>query len=323
MMAEPLSDDFRLIPPDFLDRDWKEGFGVFYKGGDESDIKFLKFMDYSPTEYSHLFKVMKEKDHHEFFVHEEELYNYYRHCLVKNLKLGILQESPRSLEVLQRVYPIAVRIINDYLDFQASEKILTTLEEIPSLLMDALANEPIHFPQIFSITRRDNRIATHCVNVGYYCMSLGMELKMPTKDIRELLIGGLFSDIGKKFIPSEIMQKNNELNAEEIKVVRRHPAYGRKLLKDMRGFSDIVLNMAEEHQENYDGSGYPNQLKGNKISYHSRICKIMDVFNALTSERSFRKQMPPFQALTFMKNDLSHHFDPKLLTAFFNSITLK
>ena len=322
-MAETFSDDFRPIPPDFLDKDWKEGFGVFYKDGDGSNTKFLKFLDYSPSDYSHLYKILKDKDHHEFFVREEELYSYYRHCLVKNLKVSILQESPPTLEVFQRVYPIAIRIINDYLEFQASEKILTALDEIPNLLMEAQAREPVHFPEIFSITRNDNRVATHCVNVGYYCLSLGMELKMDPEELRELLVGGMYSDIGKKFIPSEILLKENTLDAEETKVVRKHAAFGRKLLKDMRGFSDIVLDMAREHHENFDGSGYPNQLKGKKISYHGRICKIMDVFNALTCERSFRKRMAPYQALTLMKDDLPHQFDPKLLTVFLNSIALK
>jgi len=322
-MAETFSDDFRPIPRDFLDKDWKEGFGLFYKAGDGSGTKFLKFLDYSPSDYSHLYKIMKEKDHHEFFVHEEELYNYYRHCLVKNLKMSIIQESPPTLEVFQRVYPIAIRIINDYLEFQTSEKILTTLDEIPDLLMEAQAREPVHFPEIFSITRRDKRVANHCVNVGYYCLSLGMELKMNPEELRELLIGGMYADIGKKFIPAEILLKENKLNSEETRVVRKHASFGRKLLKDMRGFSDIVLNMARDHHENFDGSGYPHQLKGKRISYHGRICKIMDVFNALTSERPFRKQMAPYQALTLMKNDLPNHFDPELLTTFFNAITLK
>ena len=143
--------------------------------------------------------------------------------------------------------------------------------------MEAQAREPVHFPEIFAITRRDDRVATHCVNVGYYCLALGMELKMDPEELRETFVGGLFSDIGKKFIPSEILLKEKALDAKETKVVRKHPSFGRKLLNDMRGFSEIVLNMAREHHENWDGSGYPNKLKRKRISYHGRICKIMDV----------------------------------------------
>ena len=322
-MTEPFSNEFRPLPPDFLDKDWKEEFGVFYKVGGEPDVKFIKFLDYSPSDYSHLYKVLRDKGHQELFVHEEELYNYHRNCLVKNLKLGILQESPPTLEIFQRVYPIAIRIINDYLEFESSEKILTALDEIPTLLMEAQAREPIYFPEIFSITRRDNRVATHCVNVGYYCLALGTELKMNPKELRETFVGGLFSDIGKKFIPSEILWKEKELDSEEIKMVRKHPSFGRKLLKDMRGFSDIILSMAQEHHENFDGSGYPHQLKGKRISYHGRICKIMDVFNALTCDRPYRKRMALFQALTLMQNDISSDFDPELLAKFFNSLALK
>ncbi len=322
-MADTRSDDYKPLPKDFLEKDWKEGFGIFYKGGGESGGKFLKFLDYHPSDYSHLYKVLREKDHHEFYVHEEELYSYYRNCLVKNLKLGILQESPPTLEVFQRIYPIAIRIINDYLEFKTSERILTALEEIPNLLMEAQAREPICLSKIFAITRQDSRVATHCVNVGYYCLALAIELKMDPKELRETFIGGLFADLGKKFIPSAILLKEKALDADETQEVRKHPAFGRKLLKDMRGFSDIVLDMAREHHENFDGSGYPHQLKGNRISYHGRICKIMDVFNALTCDRPFRQRMTPFQALTLMKNNISDNFDPQLLTTFFNAIALK
>ena len=101
-MAVTHSTDFRPLPKNFLDKNWKEGFGVFYKGGKESNAKYLKFLDFDPSDYSHLYKIMKEKGHEKFYIHEEELFNYHRNCLVKNLKLSILQDSPSTVEICKR-----------------------------------------------------------------------------------------------------------------------------------------------------------------------------------------------------------------------------
>jgi HD-GYP domain-containing protein (c-di-GMP phosphodiesterase class II) len=112
------------------------------------------------------------------------------------------------------------------------------------------------------------------------------------------------------------MFKEGELTDEDRQTIRLHPALGRKLLSELRRYSKTVLRMAGEHHENFDGTGYPLKLSGKDIHIPARICKIMDVFNALTSHRSYGNVMTPIQALTFMKEDIGEQFDSQLLTTF-------
>ena len=84
----------------------------------------------------------------------------------------------------------------------------------------------------------------------------------------------------------------------------------------MKCYSENILKMAAEHHEKYDGTGYPFQLKGEKISLYARVCGIMDVFGALTSPRANRPGMTPFAALTEMKNNMEGHFDMRILVNF-------
>jgi HD-GYP domain-containing protein (c-di-GMP phosphodiesterase class II) len=105
------------------------------------------------------------------------------------------------------------------------------------------------------------------------------------------------------------------LTKEDLQAIRQHPAFGKKTLDEMRRYSKTVLRMAGEHHEHFDGTGYPMKLSGKDIHITARICQIMDVFNALTSQRSYGEVLTPIQALTFMKEDIGEQFDSQLLTA--------
>ena len=139
---------------------------------------------------------------------------------------------------------------------------------------------------------------------------------MPRAEQEEICLGGILADIGKKYIPKDVMFKETELSDEDIHTIRLHPAFGKKALNEMRRYSKTVLLMASEHHESFDGTGYPLKLAGKDIHIAARICKIMDVFNALTSHRSYGQVMNPMQALTLMKETIGEQFDPKLLAAF-------
>ena len=124
------------------------------------------------------------------------------------------------------------------------------------------------------------------------------------------------ADIGKKFMPRELLIKQEALTEQERQTIRQHPAFGRKKLHELKRYSNTVLRMAAEHHENFDGTGYPMKIAGKNISTAARICKIADVFNALTNQRPYGKTMSPKQALMYMNKDLKGQFDPDMLSAF-------
>lgn len=293
---------------------------MFYKVGNGEKAKFLKFAEYTPVEYTKLYDIMKEKASQEFFIHENDLARYYQECILKNLKVDIDKGDLTTRELFQKVYTIASRIIGDYLEIRASERILRSLDDLPKYLVDAMGEKAATFPEIFVMVHRDGSIHTHCVNVGFYCLFLGHHLKLSANELLEVCRGGMLADIGKKFIPEEVMGKQGELTPDDFQYIRKHPSYGRKVLNDLKCYSDIVLCMVGEHHENFDGTGYPFGYAGDKISYHGRICKVMDVFNALTSKRSYSERLNPLQALSIMKNDMPGQFDMDILVILFRAL---
>ena len=315
-MADIQEAIFRRITRTFFEKGWQEGFDVFYQVPADGEKKFVKFAQFDPRDYSRLEAIFQEKQSEVFYIREIDVHKYYEFKILKHLLLGLTQDKPPAQEVFQRVYPVATRILQDYLEIPTSDTFLVLLDELPKVLAQSLDSENLPFQKLFKLTLKENTIHDHCVNVGLYCLCLARELGMNRKDREEICRGGMLADIGKKFIPKDVMSKENELTKEDLQAIRQHPAFGRKTLDELRRYSKTVLRMAGEHHENFDGTGYPMKLAGKDIHITARICKIMDVFNALTSRRSYGKVMTPIQALTFMKEDIGEQFDSKLLTTF-------
>ncbi|MFC1561219.1 HD-GYP domain-containing protein, partial [Candidatus Latescibacterota bacterium] len=127
-------------------------------------------------------------------------------------------------------------------------------------------------------------------------------------------------DIGKCFIPSDIIIKSQPLTHEEWKILKLHPSHGYKLLSKFNVNSEIVRTIVMQHHERHNGRGYPFGLKGNEIHIYSKICCLADAFEALTSYRQYRpankKNMSSFDALLTLKNEMSDEIDPHFFQQF-------
>jgi len=315
-MADSEEVEFKRITRTFFEKEWKENFDIFYQVSVDGEKKFVKFAEFDPQDYSRLDFILKEKQNEVFYIRETDLYKYYQFNILKHLLLELAEENLSAWEVFRMVYPVATRILHDYLEISVSDTFLELLDEIPEVLAESLDQENLPFFELFTITQKENSIHTHCVNVGMYCLCLARELGMDRKEREEICRGGLLADIGKKFIPREVILKENELTEEDRQTIRRHTAFSKKKLNELRRYSSTVLRMAGEHHESFDGTGYPLKIAGKDINLAARICKIADVFNALTSRRSYGEVMTPIQALTLMKRKIGDQFDPQLLATF-------
>jgi HD-GYP domain-containing protein (c-di-GMP phosphodiesterase class II) len=315
-MTDSNETQFKRITRTFFEKEWQDGFDIFYQVPADGEQKFVKFAEFDPQDYSRLDAILNEKQNLVFYIRESDLHKYYEFKILKHLLLGLTQDKPATREVFHRVYPVATRIFQDYLEIPASDEFLVLLDELPKVLAKSLDSKNLPFHELFKMTLKENTIHAHCVNVGLYCLCLARELGMNRNDREEICRGGLLADIGKKYIPKDVMFKGSELSDEDIRSIRLHPAFGRKALNELKRYSKSVLHMAGEHHESFDGTGYPMKLAGKDIHIAARICKIMDVFNALTSHRSYGEVMTPIQALTLMKENLGEQFDLQLLTAF-------
>ena len=143
---------------------------------------------------------------------------------------------------------------------------------------------------------------------------------LPRETIREIAIGALLHDVGKARIPDEILNKPGKLTEAEFERMKSHVVQSKLILMATPGISPIALEVAAQHHERFDGSGYPNRLAGESISLYGRMAAIVDVYDAITSERVYHKGMPPTEALRKLLEWSSKHFEPRLVQAFIRSV---
>jgi len=313
---------YREIQPAFLDQRWEQGFEIYYKveGGEED--RFLKFTDYSPNNHKRIIELMNGDDCQEFYIHENDLIRYYKEFVLQSLK-DKLNGSEASLENIKQIYIVCRNILKEYFVNIASTRILRNLDELVPVLETQMREANINFTALFGLLEKDPPVYTHSANVGFLSAFLGIKVNMNPESVKELSLGGMVFDVGKKEVPYDIITKTSELSTEEFKAVRKHPAAGKKILNDMKCYSKNILAMAVEHHEKFDGTGYPAGLSGEKITPFAKICSIMDVFCSLTCDRDHRDSFSPIQALTMMKKEMSGQFDPKFLEAFIKAITAR
>ena len=146
------------------------------------------------------------------------------------------------------------------------------------------------------LRRHDAYTFTHGVNVSVLATAFGVSLGLSREDLQELGLAGLYHDLGKTGIPDAILNKPGRLTEAEYVRVKQHPALGGKLLAGL-GLSEGVLRGVIEHQERFDGSGYPRGLSGAAIHKWGRVLALADVYDALTSRRSYKRALLPTRAL--------------------------
>lgn len=162
-------------------------------------------------------------------------------------------------------------------------------------------------------------IGTHSIRVAGYAAITGREMALPEKEAASLYTSALLHDIGKLFIPAGILHKTDSLNDYEIEIIRRHPITGRDILREIGGykqFADTVLY----HHEFYNGRGYPGGLCGDKIPLLSRIITVADAYEAMTSERPYRKGFSHREAVNRLRYGRLTQFDPEITDAFLKAI---
>ena len=162
---------------------------------------------------------------------------------------------------------------------------------------------------------RDRETEGHTQRVVETTVKLARAMGVPEAELANVRRGALLHDIGKMGIPDEILNKPGPLTAEDWTIMRQHPVYAHELLSPityLRPAMDIPYN----HHEKWDGSGYPNGLKGEQIPLAARIFAVVDVFDALTSDRPYRLAWTREKVLEYIRKQSGKHFDPQVVEAF-------
>ncbi len=182
---------------------------------------------------------------------------------------------------------------------------------------DELENaESVLFTLALSIEARDPYTRGHCDRLSEMSTSLGEKLGIPEEDVISLRRAGIVHDVGKVAVPDSILLKPGPLSPAEIEVMRKHPVVGEQICEPLKTFR-LVLPIIRHHHERYDGSGYPDHLRGSEIPLTARILQLADVYDALTTDRPYRKADTSDVALGIMQEEAARGWwDRDLLEAF-------
>ena len=162
----------------------------------------------------------------------------------------------------------------------------------------------------------DEYLYRHSVNVALINGLMGKWLKLQSEEVSFLVIGGLMHDIGKTMVPQDILNAQRKLTDDEFEQVKKHSAYSYEIITKNSGFSDSVSKIALHHHEKMNGSGYPDRLVADNIPLHARITSISDVYDAIVSQRCYKKANSPFKILAAMAEQKFSDLDMKLVEIF-------
>lgn len=158
---------------------------------------------------------------------------------------------------------------------------------------------------------RDAYTKHHSESVANHALGIAESMNLPIDSCRNIYIGALLHDIGKIYIPDNILNKADRLTDEEFKLIQEHPVKGFQIVSSLDAFKDTCIpNIVMYHHEKMDGTGYPNGLSSHEIPLEARIVALCDAYDAMTSTRSYRHAMSSSQAIELIKLGVGTQFDP-------------
>ncbi|MBI5311073.1 MAG: HD domain-containing protein [Actinobacteria bacterium] len=238
--------------------------------------------------------------------------------------LPLLRRTMRALDFSNRELRRQANDLNSNLAKRAEieDRLRTTIKELErSEDQLALSQEETIMRLSIAVESRDAETGSHIERMGRYCALLAEKLDWSEGACELLRVASPLHDVGKIAIPDAVLQKPGALTPDERKQMEEHAAIGHRILAGSDSpLLDLAARIALTHHEKWDGSGYPNGLKGEDIPIEGRLAAVADVFDALTSDRVYRPAMPLEKALAILQEGRGTHFDPEILDHFFNSI---
>jgi len=183
-------------------------------------------------------------------------------------------------------------------------------------MVESVIRNPDALACFVQIKRKDEYTAMHSLRVSVLSMIFARQLDLPTTSIEQLGLGALLLDVGKMKIPSEILNKPEALDAEELHLVKGHVDWGVEILQKSQNVPSVALDIAHQHHERFDGSGYGERLKGDEITQFARIAGMVDFYDAITSDRAYRAGISSYAALQKMYGWRNTLFESTLVEKF-------
>lgn len=226
-------------------------------------------------------------------------------------------EVQRALKLCAQSKAAVVQMFSDARMGQAI--LLDQVTQLVDEISDSVLRHPNALISLARLKTSDEYTYMHSVAVCALMIALARQLGLPETQVREAGEAGLLHDIGKMAIPDSILNKPGKLTDSEFGTMRSHPEKGAQMLLECGQISALVLDACLHHHEKFDGSGYPHRLTGEQISLFARMGAVCDVYDAITSDRPYKKGWDPAESIRKMA-EWKGHFDPQVFQAFVKSV---
>ncbi|GAX62168.1 metal dependent phosphohydrolase [Candidatus Scalindua japonica] len=255
-----------------------------------------------------------EKNISRLFIKKDDQQKYYEY-LENNFQEIITDVRIPPSQRTKIVHSAATNLVKDLFNDPRAGNIERT-KTFAYNMVDYILQEGRAARSLLNIAIHEYYTYTHSVNVAAVGTLFAKELGFKNEDLKHFCSGILLHDIGKTRISTDILNKKGKLTKEEYEKIKKHPETGVEILKETgNGFTDEYL-ITLQHHENYDGTGYPHGLGKDEIHHTGKIARIIDVYDALTTTRSYAQAKRPFAALVEMKEKMINCFDKELFVEF-------
>ena len=197
---------------------------------------------------------------------------------------------------------------------------MRVLEDITTMLVHKITTTPTLKTSMSDLRSYDEYTYHHCLSVACLSIAIGTALNLDEEKLQKLGLSALLHDIGKTMVGIDIINKPTRLTTEEFELVKMHPTLGGDYLRKHQLCNMDVYNGVLTHHEKFDGTGYPLKLKGENIPLFGRIISVADVYDALTSNRSYRKSLLTHEAFEYILGGVGTLFDETIVKAFTRAV---
>lgn len=248
-----------------------------------------------------------------------------RLAVCKKEKLLSTIDNPKlCITLFKKNYQTSVNAVKTIINDLATGRELDNekVNEISSSLYENMNSNYAVIDCLNKIKVADEYTYSHSINVSLYSMLIGKWIGLSEDEIKLLIIAGILHDVGKSKIPLYILNKKGTLTHEEFEAIKMHPLLGFEIIKENKDINKKVKDAVLMHHEKENGTGYPFGIKGVSISNFAKIISIADVFDALTSERVYKKRQTPFDTIKEFERMVGEGlYDPVILLKFIHNIS--
>jgi putative nucleotidyltransferase with HDIG domain len=243
-----------------------------------------------------------------------ESYEAYQSYLRENW-LSLIEDGNHTNISRAKVMSEVVRaVLNEQLTNNDTEALIEACDGLGESITNILCNHPVLVSELCNVIHHDYATFTHSTNVAIYAVLLANEVGYSQLEVKQIAVGALLHDLGKMEIPERILTKPGRLDEFEFREIKKHPTLGfQRLVEEQQQLRFPQLMMVYQHHEKLNGEGYPVGVAGAEIHPWARLCAVVDIFEALTSQRPYRKPMSVSTALAVLNNASGTELDEELV----------